>query len=219
MSVTEIQELTVPAEPAPSEQWDTLGQEQEAASFGMWMFLGTEMLFFSGMFLCYTVVRIYNSEGFLAAARETDLITGSTNTAVLLISSFTMIMAVQCGRAGLRGLTWKFLALTAALGFAFLCIKGYEYYVDLQHNLWPDQNLSVKERGAAIFFALYWIMTAVHGLHLSIGVVIVARFAWLIKRLTPLHEPDLVPIGLYWHFVDTVWIFLFPILYLPGRAG
>ena len=206
------------AEPAVAEQWETIGEEQEAASFGMWLFLATEMLFFGGLFLCYTVYRFTHADGFLAGARETDLTLGTINTVILLTSSLTMVMAVQGGRAGLRGLVWRCLAATAILGAAFLAVKGYEWSEDLGRHLFPSAHFAIAKRGAAIFWALYWVMTGLHGIHLTIGVVIVARLAWLMRGLTSLKIPDLVTVGLYWHFVDTVWIFLYPLLYLSGRG-
>ncbi len=206
------------SEPALPEQWETIEEEQEAASFGMWLFLATELLFFGGLFLCYTVYRITNTDGFLAGARETDIRLGTINTVILLTSSLTMVMAVQGGRAGLRGLVWKCLAATALLGAAFLAVKGYEWSEDISRHLVPNAHFPIAIKGASMFFALYWVMTGLHGIHLTIGVAIVARLAWLMRGRTSLKIPDLITIGLYWHFVDTVWIFLYPLLYLSGRA-
>ncbi len=208
----------IAAGPAPSEPWETPEEEQEAATFGMWIFLATEVLFFGGMFLCYGVYRTLNPEGFLAGARETELAIGTFNTVVLLTSSFTMIMAVKASPLGSRRLVWRCLALTAALGVVFMAAKGYEYYLDFEKHVWPGPNFSIHVRGAAMFFALYWVMTGIHAIHLTIGILIVGRLAWLMRGKTPLLLPDLITIGLYWHFVDTVWMFLYPLLYLPGRA-
>ena len=207
-----------PLEPVVSEPWETLEEEQEAASFGMWLFLGTELLFFGGLFLCYAVYRFDYPEGFLAGGRATEILLGSINTALLLTRSLTMVVAVQAGQAGWRGLTWKCVAATAALGAAFLAVKGYEWNQDIARGLVPSAHFPIAKRGAAAFFALYWVMTGVHGLHLTIGVAIVGRLAWLMHGRTPLKIPDLVTIGLYWHFVDTMWLFIYPLLYLPGRA-
>lgn len=218
MTSASIDDAALVAEPALPEQWETIEEEQEAASFGMWLFLATEMLFFGGLFLCYTVYRITDTDGFLAGARATDLRLGTLNTIILLTSGLTMAMAVQGGRAGLRSLVWKCLAATALLGAAFLAVKGYEWSEDLSRGLFPSAHFAIPERGASMFWALYWVMTGLHGVHLTIGVVMVARLAWLMRGLTSLKIPDLVTIGLYWHFVDTVWIFLYPLLYLSGRA-
>jgi cytochrome c oxidase subunit III len=205
--------------PAPSEPWETPEEEQHAASFGMWIFLATEVLFFGGMFLAYAVNRASNPAGFLAGARETNITLGTINAAILLMSSVTMIMAVQGAKAGFRGLVWKCLVATAALGVLFLAVKGLEYHDDLAEGLYPGEHFPIAVKGAAAFWGLYWMMTSIHAIHLSVGVVLVARLAWFMHRQTPLLLPDLVTIALYWHFVDTVWLFLYPILYLPGRAG
>ncbi len=212
-------EAAIATGPAPSEPWETLEEEQNAANFGMWLFHVTEILFFGGMFLAYAVNRVNNPEGFLAGARATEIALGTINIVILLVSSVTMIVAVQGAQAGRRGLVWKCLAATAALGVLFLAVKGYEYRGDIEQGLVPGAHFSIAARGAAMFWGLYWVMTSVHALHLTVGVVLVARLAWFMSRLEPLLLPDLVTIALYWHFVDTVWIFLYPILYLPGRAG
>jgi cytochrome c oxidase subunit III len=219
MSAVSPEDAEIVTAPAPSEPWESIGEEQNAASFGMWLFLMTEILFFSGMFLVYAVNRAENPEGFLAGAKETKITLGTINAVILLASSVTMIMAVQGSRAGLRGLVWKCLAATAALGVLFLAVKGYEYYQDLAEGLYPGKHFPITIKGAAAFWGLYWMMTSIHAIHLTVGVVLVSRLAWFMYRLTPLLLPDLVTIALYWHFVDTVWIFLYPVLYLPGRAG
>jgi cytochrome c oxidase subunit III len=207
-----------PDAPAPSEPWNSLAEESEAANFGMWLFLGTEVLFFGGMFLSYTVFRYLYTSDFLEAARHTNIYFGTANTFVLLTSSLTMVIAVRGANLGARRLVWITLAVTAALGALFLTIKGFEYREDFREHLIPGRDFAVQGMGAALFFALYWIMTGVHAVHLTAGVVLIARLAWLM-RSEPLRLPDLPVYGLYWHFVDTVWIFLYPLLYLAGRAS
>ncbi len=219
MSAAPASEAAIATGPAPSEPWETLEEEQHAATFGMWLFLVTEILFFGGLFLLYAVNRANNPEGFLAGARATEVTLGTINAVILLISSATMIVAVQGARAGLRGLVWKCLTATAALGVAFLAVKGYEYYGDLKQNLYPGPHFPIALKGAQAFWGSYWIMTGIHAIHLTVGVVLVARLAWFMRRVEPLLLPDLVTIALYWHFVDTAWFFLYPVLYLPGRAG
>ena len=208
----------LPTGPAPSEPWETLEEEQAAANFGMWLFLVTEVLFFGGMFLVYAVNRAANQEGFLAGARATEISLGTVNAAILLLSSATMIVAVQGAQAGLRGLVWKCLGATAALGVAFLAVKGFEYAGDIERGLVPGPHFSIAARGAAAFWGIYWVMTSIHAIHLTVGVVLVGRLAWFMSGREPLLLPDLVTIALYWHFVDTVWFFLYPVLYLPGRS-
>jgi cytochrome c oxidase subunit 3 len=201
----------------PSEPWSNIAEETEAASFGMWLFLGTEVLFFGGLFLSYTIARFLYPQDFLEAARHTDIYLGATNTIVLLTSSLTMVVAVRGADLGARRLVWICLAATAALGALFLTIKGFEYWEDIREHLVPGRGFAVQGFGATLFFSLYWIMTSVHAVHLTVGVILIARLAWLM-RSEPLRLPDLPVYGLYWHFVDTVWIFLFPLLYLAGRA-
>jgi cytochrome c oxidase subunit 3 len=201
----------------PSEPWNSIAEEKSAASFGMWLFLGTEVLFFGGMFLSYAVARYRFTDDFLEAARHTNLYFGTANTFVLLTSSLTMVVAIRGADIGARRLVWTCLAITAALGALFLTIKGFEYAEDIREHLVPGQEFAVHGMGAALFFALYWIMTGVHALHLSVGVVLIARLSWMM-RSEPLELPDLPAYGLYWHFVDTVWIFLWPLLYLAGRV-
>jgi cytochrome c oxidase subunit 3 len=129
-----------------------------------------------------------------------------------------MVAAVRGADLRARRLVRSCLAITAALGALFLTIKGFEYAEDIRENLLPGPMFALHGTGAALFFAHYWIMTGVHALHLSAGVVLIARLSWLM-RSEPLELPDLPAYGLYWHFVDTVWIFLWPLLYLAGRAA
>jgi cytochrome c oxidase subunit III len=203
---------------APSEPWNSAAEERTAASFGMWLFLSTEVLFFSGLFLSYAVARYRFTEDFLEAARHTNIYFGTANTFVLLASSLTMAAAVRGADLGARRLVTSCLAITAALGILFLTIKGFEYAEDIREHLVPGPGFALHGMGGALFFALYWIMTGVHALHLSVGVVLIGRLAWLM-RSQPLQLPDLPAYGLYWHFVDTVWIILWPLLYLAGRAA
>jgi cytochrome c oxidase subunit 3 len=203
---------------SPSEPWSNVHEEREASNFGIWLFLATEMLFFGGLFLAYTVAHVTHPHGFVAAARETDIWFGTTNTVILLVSSLTMVVAVQGAEAGFRRLVWLTLAATAALGVLFLVVKGFEYREDIAHNLIPGTNFPIRLPGGSLFFSLYWIMTGVHALHLTVGIVLVARFAWLVRGGVPLATPDLAVYGLYWHFVDVIWMILYPLLYLVGRT-
>jgi cytochrome c oxidase subunit 3 len=201
----------------PSEPWNTVAEESAAANFGMWLFIGTEVLFFGGLFLSYTVARYLYNAGFLEAARHTNIYFGTANTIVLITSSLTMVVAIRGAGLGARRLVWICLAVTAALGAVFLIVKGFEYREDLKEHLFPGRGFALHGMGAALFFSLYWIMTGIHAVHLTVGVILVARFSWLM-RSEPLRIPDLPIYGLYWHFVDTIWIFLYPLLYLSGRA-
>ncbi|ACL61629.1 cytochrome c oxidase subunit 3 family protein [Methylobacterium nodulans] len=205
------------------EPWSDLGRQKHGATFGIWLFLASEMLFFGALILTYAVMRIGHPEAFAAAGRETNLTFGTLNTAILLTSSLTMAVAVQgsAAREDLRRLVIVCLALTAALGVAFLVVKGFEYREDLDRSLVPGPDFPLPEAPAQIFFALYWVMTGVHAVHLSIGIVLVGRLALqgLLGRLELRESPDVEVTGLYWHLVDIVWVFLYPVFYLPGRSS
>lgn len=199
-------------------------QHQEtAASFGMWIFLGTEVLFFGVLFAGYTVSRFLHPEAFALGGRHTDVLLGSINTAVLLTSSLTMALAVRAGSAGWRRgcLTW--LVLTAVLGAAFLGIKGYEWHQEWLAGLVPGPRFDYggpEVRGVELFFFLYFVMTGLHALHLAIGIAVVAAIAVLAARgrFSAAYHTPVVVAGLYWHFIDVIWIFLYPLFYLVARS-
>jgi cytochrome c oxidase subunit III len=202
------------------EPWPSLSRQREAVSFGVWAFLASELLFFGGLFLTYGVYRNLYPHGFVAAARETDVFFGTLNTAVLMTSSLTMAVAVRAAESSMRRLTVWCLALTAVLGLAFLVVKGFEYHDDIVNHLVPGQNFKLHERGAEIFWAFYWIATAVHAIHLTVGIVIVTAVAALVyHRALPLRSPRYEGVALYWHLVDIIWVILLPLLYLVGRAS
>jgi cytochrome c oxidase subunit III len=210
------------AEDLLKEPWAHFERQKDAALFGIWLFLASEVLFFGALMLTYTVYRIGNPEAFAAAGRETNIVFGTMNTAILLTSSLTMAMASQAASAaqGLRRLVAWCLVATALLGLAFLVVKGFEYREDFEKRLIPGSNFGLKENAAQLFYALYWLVTGVHAVHLSIGIVLVSRLALLVGRgAVPADEnPQIEVTGLYWHLVDVVWIFLYALIYLPGRA-
>lgn len=197
-------------------------QQREAATMGMWLFLATEILFFGAMFLGYTVYRTSYPQAFAEASRHTLIAFGSINTAVLLISSTVMAFAVRAAQANQRGWLGLLLFVTASLGAAFLVIKGFEYAQEVHEHLLPGRHFQMKgsdPRHAEMFFYLYWLMTGVHALHVTIGVVLLGLFAfraWLFDAFRN-HDMPIDLLGLYWHFVDIVWVFLFPLLYLVDR--
>ncbi len=206
-------------ESALQKPWQSLRREREGASFGIWVFIGSEAMFFAGALLAYAAYRSLWPEAFAAAGRETSIVYGTANTALLLTSSLTMAVAAEGAGAGLRRLTLTGLAVTAVLGLAFLVVKGFEYREDIHKHLIPGAGFRLDEPQAQIFFAFYWLLTGVHALHLSIGIGILATLlvqAWRGSR--PLASPAFEGAGLYWHFVDVVWIFLYPLLYLVGRS-
>ncbi|MBV9289565.1 MAG: cytochrome c oxidase subunit 3 [Hyphomicrobiales bacterium] len=208
------------AEPDPlREPWSDLARQQEAATFGMWLFLMSEMLFFGTVFMAFAFTRALNVADFQAAARETEIAYGGSNTAVLVTSSLTITLAVRAAGANLRRLAAGLLALTALLGFAFLIVKGFEYRSDLEHRLFPGHDFKLGQTATEIFWAFYWITTGVHAVHLAIGVGLVSRLAWLVrKNRLSLHSPQLEVTSLYWHLVDAFWLVLFPVLYIMGRG-
>lgn len=204
------------------EPFESLPRQRSAVSFGMWIFLATEVILFGGLFLAYAVYRFRWPEGFAAAARHTDVMFGTANTLILLSSSATMMVAVETARLGLKRIAAWCLVATALFGVAFMVLKGFEYRADLAESLvpgWPQ--FPVGEEGGKIFFTLYWVMTGLHAIHLTLGVALVLLIAALVvtERIAAGREGTLHAVGLYWHLIDIIWIVLFPLLYLVGRAG
>jgi cytochrome c oxidase subunit 3 len=205
---------------AVREPWHSLHRQREAVSFGVWIFLGSEMMFFGGALMLYAAYRFLYSGGFEAAGRETNIWFGTANTAILLTSSLTMAVAAEAAEAGLRRLTLRCLAATAGLGLAFLVVKGFEYRQDIVEHLLPGTAFRGGDPAAEIFFALYWLLTAVHAVHLTIGISAVTFLGWQAWRgHRSLASPAFEGVALYWHLVDIVWVFLYPLLYLPGRSS
>jgi cytochrome c oxidase subunit 3 len=201
-------------------QFDSLEQQHEAASLGMWIFLVTEVMFFGGMFLMYAAYRAAYPAAFVAASLELDLVLGGINTAVLLTSSLTMALAVNAAATSRdRGKIVKFLVVTALLGVLFLGFKGIEYHHKWEQGLVPGWHYTYdgpQARHAQLMFSLYFAMTGFHALHIIIGlglIAVMALFAWQ-GRFSPEHHTGVEVTGLYWHFVDIVWVFLYPLLYL-----
>ncbi len=224
----ELRELTVLGHQAPAEQYEDLAQQHSAASLGMWVFLATEVLFFGTLFLGLFVYRHAYPVEFEAASGRLSLVIGGTNTIVLLISSLMMVLAIHYARLGDRRRILTFLALTMLLGLTFLALKAVEYSIDFRDNLVPGWRFEESEwinrdgltPGQAphvkLFLVFYWVMTGLHALHMIIGIAAVAvMFVWAKQGyFTPDYYYPLDVTGLYWHFVDTVWIFLLPSLYL-----
>jgi cytochrome c oxidase subunit 3 len=202
-------------------QYATPGQEREAVTLGMWAFLATEVLFFGALIAAYLNYRVWFGAEFIAAAQMTKVVLGTANTAVLLTSSACMAMAVMTFEAGSKRAPVLWLLATAFLGIAFVAIKGTEWFLEYQEHLVPALNFDQSRYGgvAEIFFIFYFCATGLHALHLLIGISLVSWLAVRIGtgRLQPGGSTTRL-IGLYWHFVDIVWIFLFPLIYLAGRA-
>jgi len=204
--------------------FDSPAQQREAASLGMWVFLVTEIMFFGGLFLAYVVYRLSFPHAFAAASHELDIVLGTTNTAVLIASSLTMALAVRSAQQGRRLPLVAYLVLTMALGSVFLGIKTYEYHHKFVEGLIPGPGFSFpgpEAQHAQMFFCLYFAMTGLHALHMIIGLGVLAVMLVMGARgrFGPHYYNPIECSGLYWHFVDIVWIFLFPLLYLVGRHG
>jgi len=209
--------------PALAHHFDNLAQQSEAATLGMWVFLVTEVLFFGGLFLVYTIYRTWYPDAFAASSHSLDITLGAVNTVVLITSSLTMALAVHAAQTGERRLVMIFLALTMILGAIFLGIKSVEYYEKFVEHHVPGPSFQFEEkeyvRHAQIFFSLYFIMTGLHAIHMIIGFGIMTWMLWWTWSgvITDEYYSPIEISGLYWHFVDIVWIFLFPLLYLLGR--
>jgi cytochrome c oxidase subunit III len=211
--------------PKLQHHFDNLEQQFEASALGMWLFLVTEILFFGGLFAAYTIYRLMYPRAFAEASHELDVVLGGVNTAVLIGSSLTMAMAVWAAQLGKRGKQLLFLALTIVLGVTFLGIKAVEYSHKFEHGLVPGPNFrfeSAHDPGhSQLFFSLYFVMTGLHAVHMIVGIGVMAvLFVMAFKgRFTRAYHTPVEVSGLYWHFVDIVWIFLFPLLYLIDRHG
>jgi cytochrome c oxidase subunit 3 len=205
-------------------QFDDLEQQHEASWLGMWVFLTTEVMFFGGLFLGYAVYRGWYSHAFGMASEHLDIVLGTINTAVLLCSSLTMALAVHATQLGTKRSAVILLLITMVLGSVFLGIKGVEYYHKYEENLIPGHDFHFENadpRHAQIFFSFYFVMTGMHALHMVIGIGLLAIMALLTYagKFSPEHSSPIEIAGLYWHFVDIVWVFLFPLLYLIDRSG
>jgi cytochrome c oxidase subunit 3 len=209
--------------PATAELSPYHDREQRSAAnhLGLWTFLATEILFFGGLFTCYAVYRLSYPAAFAEGSRHLEFWIGTTNTAVLLTSSLCMALGDQALRAGApRTLRWWLLA-TGVLGAAFLAFKGYEYYDVIEQHLVPGAGFDAAAVGAnapqvQLFLFLYFAMTGLHAAHMLAGL---AAIAWLLVlerrgRLSPERNGPVAMVALYWHFVDCVWVFLYPLLYL-----
>jgi cytochrome c oxidase subunit 3 len=211
-----------PHHPKLQHHFDDMAQQAEASTLGMWVFLVTEIMFFGGLFMAYLLYRWKNPDGFAEASNHLNVIWGAANTVVLIVSSLTMAMAVRAAQTSAAAKTQVgWLVATMILGAAFLGVKAIEYTDKFTHHLvpgpdfvWPGQYAAAAE----IFYSLYFSMTGLHALHMVIGLgimTVITIMAWRRQFDASYYTPVEVA-GLYWHFVDIVWIFLFPLLYLIG---
>ena len=210
-------------------QFDDLDQQQVASNLGMWIFLATEVMFFGGLIAAYVVYRALSPHEFALASQHLMLWMGCVNTVVLLGSSLTMALAVRSAQLHRRREVVRFLLLTMGLGLCFLGIKAVEYYQEYRESLIPGLKFRLPEHDAPtadpadlsarrfeMFFVLYFFMTGLHAFHLIVGIVLVGVMAYLVWRrwFSGGGEAQVEVTGLYWHFVDVVWVFLYPLLYL-----
>lgn len=206
-------------EQLPEIQFRDLEQQRETAELGMWIFLVTELLLFGALFVSYAVYRFNYPEAFAEASRHLDTVIGTVNTAILIISSLGMALAVYGAQTAKRKRLLIGLAVAIVFGTVFMVLKGVEYYHHYLNSEFPGLafNYAVENaREKQVFFFLYFAMTGLHAIHLSIGIVMVCVLLIFAYRqaYSPLYYTPVENVGLYWHFVDIVWIFLFPLLYL-----
>lgn len=208
-------------------------QQRNAASLGMWLFLATEIMFFGGLFCAYLIYRGWYYNEFALGSRSLDLVIGTVNTAVLICSSLTVALSIRAAQLGRRKTLVTLLLLTIIFGLVFLGLKGFEWYQKFEEHHVPgysfsaadiaklDPRMPIDAQHSQLFFSLYFAMTGMHALHMIIGVglfAVITFFAWK-GRYGPDYHTPLENAGLYWHFVDIIWIYLFPLLYLIDRKA
>lgn len=202
-----------------AEQFESERQQHEAAQLGMWVFLASEIMLFGGIFAGLMVCRLAYEQVLKDASHHLHLWIGGANTVVLLTSSLIMVLGVSAARAGRSRATIWYLVMTALFGLGFLGVKGYEYYSEYHEGLMPGigPEFPMDAPPTELFFNLYFAATGLHAFHLIGGVLSVAVFVWLIgsnRILLPAQDARIENLGLYWHLVDIVWVFLYPVLYL-----
>jgi cytochrome c oxidase subunit 3 len=217
-----VSNAAAPTEPTLLMQFDDLQQQDETTKLGMWTVLATEVMFFGGMFLAYILYRWKYHTGFAVGSNELYMWLGFLNTGVLLCSSLSMALAVDYAKLGRLKPLLINLGITMALGATFLCVKAVEYTIDYHDHLIPGINFdphiekldSVTKSHMQMFFVIYFAMTGLHALHMIIGIVAIGILGYMIYRAKFADGTTVESLGLYWHFVDLVWVFLFPLLYL-----
>lgn len=199
--------------------FDSAGQRRIAAGLGMWVFLASEVMFFGPLFAGYVYGRLHFPAGFADASRHTEVALATVNTVLLMTGSLLMALASEAAEAGEQRLAARLLWGVAGIGVAFVCIKGVEYRLEWVEHLWPFAStfrfpVAAHAHAARYFYVLYFTMTGLHAVHLTVGIVAIATLAWRGGDDNRYHVT-----GLYWHFVDVVWLFLYPLIYLNGRSG
>ncbi len=192
-------------------------KDYTGAKLGMWLFILSELLLFGGMFILYSAYRYKSPADFHHASKELDVLLGTLNTIILLTSSLSVAASISAIQKEQRKLSMLLLTITMALGLLFLVNKGFEWGTKIEHGIYPNSPaLLARTKGEILFFGLYYVMTGLHGLHVLVGVcVLFVMFILIAKRkINPAHFAPLENAGLYWHLVDIIWIFLYPLFYL-----
>lgn len=192
-------------------------RDATGARLGMWLFILSEILLFGGLFILYSAYRYKNPVDFHHASRELDVLLGTFNTLLLLTSSLSMAASISAIQRGQKKLSMVLLMATIALGLFFLVNKGFEWGTKIEHGIYPDApTLLARAKGEILFFGLYYVMTGLHGLHVLVGVCVLCGM-WMLTAKNKINQMRFVPLenaGLYWHLVDIIWIFLYPLFYL-----
>ncbi|MFZ1082950.1 MAG: cytochrome c oxidase subunit 3 [Candidatus Kryptoniota bacterium] len=204
-------------EPVETVAHESRHRDDESAKVGMWLFLLTELLLFAGLFLVYSVYRYFHTEDFQRAGLEMHTLLGTLNTMVLLTSSLTMVLSIAALQRGKKWLSITFLSSTILMGFVFLVVKYFEWSSEILNGIYPGSAVLLnRSNGEILFFGLYYTMTGLHGLHVIAGMAVLSFMLVFILRnkITKNDYIKLENAGLYWHLVDIIWIFLFPLFYL-----
>ncbi|MCB9027417.1 MAG: cytochrome c oxidase subunit 3 family protein [Bdellovibrionaceae bacterium] len=201
--------------------FDSAEQEFEASKLGIWLFLCTEILMFGGLFVGYVIFHNIYPEMFAEGAKHLDWRLGSLNTVVLLLSSFTMVLSIYYAQTNQQKKTSNMLLITFLCGLVFMVIKAFEYYHKFHLGLYPGSYFSyehAEHANLAMYFSFYFLMTGLHGTHVLVGMFLIA-WLWIRSRRKEFNKDYYTPlevVGLFWHLVDIIWIYLFPLLYLVG---
>ena len=202
------------------QQFEDMPQQYEAANLGMWTFLATEILFFGGLFVSYAIYRHFYGHEFIEGVKHTLIFFGTLNSSLLLTSGLTMALAVQAATENRTKVIVPLLLATMMLGLAFLACKGMEYKEDLDDKVLPGVTFDpALPPHTQMFFWLYWAMTALHAIHMIVGIGLLSAMTFMAwrRRFSAQYYTPLEIVGLYWAFVDIIWIYLYPLLYLIGR--
>jgi cytochrome c oxidase subunit III len=205
-------------------QYAGMRHQADAALSGMWLFIATEILFFGGLFMLYVVYRSLHAHGFAEASRHAQLAIGTVNTALLITSSAVFSYGLGCAEQGRNRSLFRACVATALIGVAFIALKGYEWKLDIDDHLFPGAGFAITgaDGGAAqLFWSFYFVATGLHGLHMLVGIGLVAWIAWHARAgaYSPGYFTPVEVVGLYWSFVDMVWLVLYPTIYLAGGGG